>query len=291
MTKDNVLRAMTRDGAARIIVINSTKIVDTAMRYHGTVPTAAAALGRVMTAASLMGTMLKEPEAQLTVKFKGDGPAGTVLAVSDYEGNVKGYIQNPLAELPKKDNGKLDVGGIIGRGELCVIRDEGTGEPQTGFCEIVSGEIAEDICSYFAQSEQIPTVCALGVLVDVDLSCKAAGGVLIQLLPGASEETIAAIESNLPQISNISALFDKGLSNEEIAAVALDGLEYDIFDTFPAEYRCDCSKERILHALASFSEKELDDTFRDDKTIEVCCRFCDKKYIFTRDEIEACQKE
>ena len=288
MKKDNVLRAMTRDGAARIIVINSTEIVDAAVRYQGTVPTATAALGRVMTAASLMGTLLKEPSGRLTVKFKGDGPAGTVLAVSDYEGNVKGYIQNPMAELPKKPNGKLDVGGIIGRGEMCVIRDEGVGEPQTGFCEIVSGEVGEDICAYFAQSEQIPTVCALGVLVDTDLFCKAAGGVLLQLLPGASEETIAAIEKNLPRISSISTLFDKeNMSNEEIAALALDGLEYDIFDTFPAEYRCDCSKERILCALASFSGKELDDTFRDDRTIEVCCRFCDKKYEFTREEIEA----
>lgn len=290
MAKDNVLRAMTRDGAARIIVINSTEIVDTAVRYHGTVPTATAALGRVMTAAALMGTMLKEPQGRLTVKFKGDGPAGTVLAVSDYEGNVKGYIQNPLAQLPKKEDGKLNVGGIIGRGELCVIRDEGTGEPQTGFCEIVSGEIAEDICSYFAQSEQIPTVCALGVLVDTDLSCKAAGGILIQLLPGAPEETIASIEKNLPRLSNISALFDRGMSNEEITDLALDGLEYDIFDTFPAEYRCDCTRGRILRALGSFSEKELDDTFRGDKTIEVCCQFCDKKYVFTREEIEAYQK-
>ena len=160
MKKDNVLRAMTRDGAARIIVINSTEIVDAAVRYQGTVPTATAALGRVMTAASLMGTLLKEPAGRLTVKFKGDGPAGTVLAVADYEGNVKGYIQNPMAELPKKPNGKLDVGGIIGRGEMCVIRDEGAGEPQTGFCEIVSGEVGEDICAYFAQSEQIPTVCS-----------------------------------------------------------------------------------------------------------------------------------
>ena len=225
MEKNNVLRAMTHDGAARILIINSTEIVDTAVRYHGTVPTATAALGRVMTAASLMGTMLKEPEGRLTVKFKGDGSAGTLLAVSDYMGNVKGYIANPAAELPKKPNGKLDVGGIVGHGELCVIRDEGTGEPQTGISEITSGEIAEDICSYFAQSEQIPTVCSLGVLVDIDLSCRAAGGVLIQLLPYAAEETVAAIEKNLPRMSNISALFDKGMTNEEIAAFVLDGIK------------------------------------------------------------------
>ncbi len=291
MIKNNVLRAMTHDGSARIILINSTEIVDTAVRYHATAPTATAALGRVMTAASLMGTMLKEPQGRLTVKFKGDGPAGTVLAVSDYKGNVKGYIQNPQAELPKKPNGKLNVGGIIGQGEMCVIRDEGSGDPQTGFCEIVSGEIAEDICAYFVQSEQIPTVCSLGVLVDTDLSCRAAGGILIQLLPYAAEETIAAIERNLPRMSNISSLYDRGMSNEEIAAFVLDGIEYDIFDAFSAEYRCDCSSERILSALTSFSPKELDDTFREDKTIEVCCRFCDRKYYFTRNEIEKYSKK
>ena len=290
MEKNNVLLAMPHDGAARILIINSTEIVDTAVRYHGTVPTATAALGRVMTAASLMGTMLKEPEGRLTVKFKGDGSAGTLLAVSDYMGNVKGYIANPAAELPKKPNGKLDVGGIVGHGELCVIRDEGTGEPQTGISEITSGEIAEDICSYFAQSEQIPTVCSLGVLVDIDLSCRAAGGVLIQLLPYAAEETVAAIEKNLPRMSNISALFDKGMTNEEIAAFVLDGIKYDIFDTFSAEYRCDCRRERILEALSSFSEKELDDTFLDDEQIEVCCRFCDKKYYYTRDDIKKARR-
>lgn len=290
MEKNNVLRAMTHDGAARILIINSTKIVDTAVRYHGTVPTATAALGRVMTAASLMGTMLKEPEGRLTVKFKGDGPAGILLAVSDYMGNVKGHIGNPSAELPKKPNGKLDVGGIVGHGELCVIRDEGTGEPQTGISEITSGEIAEDICAYFAQSEQIPTVCSLGVLVDTDLSCRAAAGILIQLLPYAAEETVAAIEKNLPKMSNISSLFDKGMSNEEVAAFVLDGIEYDVFDTFSAEYRCDCRRERILEALSSFSEKELDDTFLDDEQIEVCCRFCDKKYYYTRDDIEKARR-
>ena len=186
MKENNVLRAMTRDGAARIIVMNSTDIVNTAIRYHNTAPTASAALGRVMTGAALMGTMLKEKTDKLTLKFKGDGIAGSVLAVSDYKGNVKGYIQNPNAHLPLKPNGKLDVGGIIGKGELCVIRDTGIGDPQSGFAEITTGEIAEDISTYFAYSEQIPTVCALGVLVDRDMSVKQAGGALVQLLPFAS---------------------------------------------------------------------------------------------------------
>ena len=286
MEQHNVLRAMTRDGAARILIINSTELVNTAIRYQNTVPTASAALGRVMTAASLMGTMLKEPEDKLTVKFKGDGPAGTVLAVSDYKGNVKGYIQNPAAELPKKPNGKLDVGGIIGRGELCVIRDEGVGDPQTGYAEITTGEIAEDICAYFAQSEQIPTICSLGVLVNTDLSCLAAGGIMIQLLPYAAEDTVAALERNLPLMENVSALVNAGMTNEAILARIMEGIKYDIFDTFRAEYRCDCKRERILDALSSFSEKELDETFVHDEKIEVCCRFCDKKYYFTRNDIE-----
>ena len=281
---------MTRDGAARILIINSTDIVNTAIRYHNTVPTATAALGRVMTAASLMGTMLKEANDQLTLKFKGDGIAGTVLAVSDYKGNVKGYIQNPNAELPLKPNGKLDVGGIIGAGELCVIRDVGFGDPQTGFAKITTGEIAEDICAYFVHSEQIPTVCSLGVLVDTDWSCRAAGGIMIQLLPYAAEETIDAIEKNLPLMSNVSALIESGMTNEEIMARIMEGIEYDLFDDFHAEYTCDCEKERILDALSCFSDKELDETFADLEKIEVCCRFCDKKYYFTRNDIEKNRK-
>jgi len=282
----NILRAMTHDGAARILILNSTEIVNTAIRYHHTMPTATAALGRVMTAASLMGTMLKEEKDRITVKFKGDGPAGSLIAVSDYMGNVKGYIQNPAVDLPLRPDGKLNVGGAVGMGDLCVIRDEGIGDPQSGFCRIVSGEIAEDICEYFARSEQIPTVCSLGVLVDTDLSCRAAGGILIQLLPYAAEETVAAIEKNLPKMSNISTLIDRGMSNEELAAFVLDGIPYDIFDEFHAEYRCDCRRSRILGALSSFTEKELNDTFAEKNEIEVCCRFCDQKYNFTREEIE-----
>jgi molecular chaperone Hsp33 len=288
MTQEyNVLRAMTQDGAARILIINSTEMVNTAIRYHNTAPTATAALGRVMTGSALMGTMLKEKNSRLTLKFKGDGIAGSIIAVSDYMGNTKGYIQNPEADLPLKPNGKLDVGGIVGRGDLCVIRDEGVGDPQSGFSQIVTGEIAEDICAYYVQSEQIPTVCSLGVLVDTDLSCRAAGGILIQLLPFADEETVAKIEKNLPLMSNVSGLIDSGMTNEDILARVMQGIEYDIFDEFPAEYRCDCSRDRILEALACFSDHELDETFAKDSKIEVYCHFCDSKYYFTREEIEA----
>lgn len=287
MTKDKITRAMTRDGNARIIVASSTDIVNRAVAIHGMSPTASAALGRTLTAASMIGIMLKNKSDSATLSFSGDGVCGKIIAVSDYGGNVKGYIQNPKADLPSKSKGKLDVAGAVGHGVMSLVRDVGEKEPYIGITPIVSGEIAEDITQYFAVSEQIPTVCGLGVLIDTDHTCRAAGGFMIQLLPGADEAFIDLLESRMTPVYSVSAYFDRGLSNEEIMRELLgERIPFDVFDENDIGYRCDCSRERTERALLSLPKKDLDEMIDDGKEIEMTCRFCDKRYVFSPDELK-----
>lgn len=290
-TKSTILRGMTRDGSARILVINSKAIVNGMREAHLTSPTATAALGRTLTAASMIGTMLPEDGDTVTITFSGDGEAGKIIAVGDYYGNVKGYIQNPLANPPKKPNGKLDVAAAVGAGTLSFVKAVGDGEPETGVIEIQSGEIAEDIASYFAMSEQVPTLLSLGVRVDKDYTCLAAGGVLIQLLPFPDDSTVDRIERNANALTNISSYFERGMTNEEIANIAMEGIPFDIFDTLDVSYKCDCSSDRMLKKIRSLGAAEvknmLDEQESEGKPRELTaqCRFCNSEYTFSESEL------
>ena len=285
-----LLRAMSSDGSAQLLVLNSKDMVEKAISYHKTEPTATAALGRVLTATSLMGSTLKDKGNNITVNFRGNGPCGHILAVTDYMGNVKGYVQNPSTDIPRKSNGKLDVSGAVGVGTLNVVKDVGEKEPYIGIVDIKSGEIAEDITAYYAESEQIPTVCALGVLVSGNKSCRAAGGIMIQLLPFAAEDTITQIEKNLPNISSVSSLFDQGLSNLEIAKIAFENIEFEVFDEYEVGYKCDCSRDRMGKALCTLNPYELFGIFSEQKEVELGCQFCNMKYKFTAADVEHYRK-
>ena len=280
------VRYISEDGAIVMVAVDSTDIVYRAEQIHKTSAVVTAALGRLLTAASLMGSMLKGKDDSITLKLAGDGPAGSVIAVSDSSGNPRGYVQNPVVEIPLNAYGKLDVSGAVGKnGYLYVIRDLGFGEPYIGQTPIVSGEIAEDIASYYANSEQIPTVCALGVLVDRDLTVKKAGGYLIQLLPGAPEEDISALEENIRSIAPVTVMLDEGKSIDDICHIALKGFEPQLLDESMSEYRCNCSRDRVKQALVSIGREELEKLAQEQEETQIECHFCDKKYVFSKEEI------
>lgn len=279
-----ILRAMTQDGSARAVVIDGRSIVNRAVEIHRTAPTATAALGRVLLGASLMGSLLGEEDDLLTLRFQGDGGGGTLLASADYMGNVRGLIGDPSCDYPLREaDGKLDVGRCVGKGQLTVTRSVG-GTPFQGVAEIQTGEIAQDLAYYFATSEQVPTLCALGVLVDTDGSCKAAGGALIQLLPYADPEVTDRLEANAAKLPPVTSVLDGG-TPEQLLEGFLDGIPFDLFDEISCEYRCDCSRERTDRALLSLGGGQLRELLDDPQETVLSCEFCGTDYRYSKDDL------
>ena len=283
-----ILRAVTNDGTAKISVITAPDMVERARNIHHLHPVGTAALGRTLCGASLLGEMLKEDNAALTLRIQGGGPIGTILAVSDNAGNVRGYVSHPEVDLPIRErDGKLDVSGAVGReGLLTVSRDIGLREPYSGSSALVSGEIAEDLAAFLTESDQLGSACALGVLVDTDCSVKCAGGWLVQLMPGVKDSDIDKLEANLAKLESMTAMLDKGMSLEDIIRAVLDGFEVDFLQTSEIGYRCACSREKVERALISMGKTELCKMAEEQENSEVTCQFCDKIYRFSRAELQ-----
>lgn len=288
---DRIVRAISTDGMVQAAAICSRELTERARQIHKTLPVATAALGRTLAAASMMGNALKGGGASLTLQFKGDGPLGTVLAVSDSGGNVRGYVTNPHTDIPLRADGKLDVGTAVGHeGTLTVIKDLHMKEPYVGTIDLLGGEIAEDIAGYFVESEQIPTACALGVLVDRDQSVKAAGGYLIQLMPGAGEDTITKVEGGIMAAGAVSALLDKDDDPEHLLRAVMSDFELKILETCPVAYKCYCSRERVERALISLGREELEQMLEEQGGCQLTCQFCDAVYDFSADELRGLLK-
>ena len=283
---DYLVRGMSMDGFAKVVAICSTDMVARAAEIHKTTPNATAALGRALTAASMMGNMQKVENGSMTLQVRGGGPIGTITCVSDPEGNVRGCVTESKVALVEKFPGKLDVGATVGTdGYLTVIRDLQMKEPYIGSVPLVSGEIGDDVTAYFAQSEQTPTACALGVLVDTDLSVKVAGGYLIQLLPGAPDETIDAIENGIKRAGAVTAMLEQGMTPEEILGQVCGDIGVVFMETTPVSYKCYCSRDRVTSALISLGREELTEIMEEGKTFPVECQFCDTVYRFTPEDV------
>lgn len=282
---NRILRANSENQEVRAFVAETKELVNTAVQKHGTWPVASAALGRLLTAGAMMGVTLKGEKDLITLTISGDGPIEKIIVTVDGSGHVKGYVNNPTVDIPTKSNGKLDVSGAVGQGMLTVIRDYGLKEPYIGQIELISGEIAEDLTYYFASSEQTPSVVALGVLVDKDYSIKQSGGFMIQLMPGASEETIATIEDNIRSIDSVTNMLESGLVAEDILQLILKDLAPKITETTYPEFYCNCSKERVEKALISIGKKDIESMIHDNEPIEMKCHFCNEAYHFTVDEL------
>ena len=285
---DRIVRAISSDGFVQAAAVCSREMTERARQIHKTLPVGTAALGRTLAAASMMGNALKGQGASVTLQIKGDGPLGTVLAVADPQGNVRGYVTNPGADLPLRSDGKLDVGGAVGHeGTLTVIKDLQMKEPYVGTIDLMGGEIAEDVAAYFVESEQIPTACGLGVLVDRDQSVRAAGGYLIQLLPGADEDTIVKVEGGILAAGSVSAILDKDPDPEHLLRAVMSDFDIRILESSPVEYRCYCSRERVERALISLGAEELEGILREQRSCQLTCQFCDAVYEFSTGELQA----
>ena len=286
--RDEIVRAITADGLVQAAAVTGRDIVERARNIHTTLPVATAALGRALMAASLMGDALKGDNSSLTLQIKGGGPLGTVLAVSDSSGNVRGYVQNPHVELMEIEPGKLDVGRAVGEtGTLTVIKDLGMKEPYVGSIGMFTGEIADDIAMYFVESEQIPTACALGVLLDTDQSVTSAGGYIIQLLPGADLEMIEKIEAGVRRVGAVSKALQGGLDAEGLLRAVLSDFELEILDRHDVEYRCYCTRQRVERALISMGREELSAMLAEQGEADLTCQFCDNIYHFSKEQLEA----
>lgn len=283
---DQLIRVIARDAPVKAMAISARDTVERARAIHDCWPVASAALGRLLMAASMMGAAMKNENGAVTLRVRGDGPLGSLTAVSDSRGNVRGYVQNPAVDVPRKAKGKLDVGAAVGAdGDLTVIRDLGLKEPYVGSVQLVGGEIAEDIAAYFVESEQVPTACALGVLIAPDQTVQAAGGYLIQLLPGADEGVVSAVEQGVAKLGAVSARLDGGMNPLELLQEALGAFELEVLETAPVEYRCYCSEERVSRALISMGRDELTSLIEEQGGAELTCQFCDKVYRYSAGDL------
>ena len=284
---DQLVRAISKDGFVKAAAVSTRALTERARQIHQTSPVATAALGRLLAAGSMMGNELKGDGSSVTLRIKGDGPLGTLLVVADNEGNVRGSVQNPQIDLPIREDGKLDVGGAVGHGgTLTVIKDLNLKEPYVGSVELLGGEIAEDLASYFVESEQIPTACGLGVLVDRDQSVKSAGGYLIQLMPGATEDTIVKVEGGIMAAGPVSALLEQDPDPEHLLRAVMSDFDLKILETQPVSYKCYCSRERVERALISLGRKELEEMLREQGGCQLSCQFCDTVYDFSKEDLE-----
>ena len=285
---DQLVRAISKDGFVKAVAVSTRDLTERARQIHKTLPVATAALGRTLAAASMMGNALKGDGASVTLQIKGGGPLGKILAVSDNEGNVRGTVDNPAVDIPLRPDGKLDVGSAVGcDGTLTVIRDLNMKEPYVGSVGLLGGEIAEDLAAYFVESEQIPTACGLGVLVDRDQSVLAAGGYLIQLLPGAGEDIISKVEGGVMAAGSVTGLLRENDDPEAILRKVLSDFDMDILEKSPVEYRCYCSRERMERALISLGPQQLESLIEEQGSAELRCQFCDNVQTFTRQQLEA----